>query len=548
MKTPPIFTSQLRAGYVFILLAICIGLITRIIFVFQYVTFDIGPDPDQIRDAFTVMNIWQGHFPTLGPRASVGGHSILPLYYYLFFPFTILGANPEFQALPNAFFSFLSIPLLMYLIYSLLENERFSLRIFLSGLGGLWYSLLFGDIFISNFQWNPSSIPFFLMTFSLLYKLQLDRKYSFSIQILFSVLYGINFAILMSLHSSTLFILPVAFFILSSIYIYIALKRRRGIPFSLLPFISLASTLIVLLPYWIGEIERNFQNTKAIAQTILTSSNQSNPNFLIYLYGKIINLILNYVTLAQQAYFWNTSWIFLVVSVVFSLSILFWGVRAIKINQPIWLAWCSIWIVFLIASSNIDALNIPFFYKISVIFLPIILTLFSLIHINKVNSSNWLLISLFGAFIALSTICNLQYDYRFMGSKYGNHRLMNTTDMTQILSKLTSGSTLCDPRIGRKRRINNIYNYIDSYVTHNKIIVSEECHEGDLVIHPKRIMLITGNYINSSNYQEPYFVKNFSGQFPDLFPTFKVVENDDITRSVELVSETDVAYVYRLND
>ena len=95
-------------GYILILLAIIFALVTRLCAIFQYITFDIGPDPDQIRDAFAVMEIWKGNLPTLGPKVTtIGSHHILPLYYYLFFPFTMLGADPVFQALPNGLFSFL---------------------------------------------------------------------------------------------------------------------------------------------------------------------------------------------------------------------------------------------------------------------------------------------------------------------------------------------------------------------------------------------------------------------------------------------------------
>ncbi|NES68800.1 MAG: hypothetical protein F6K24_28015 [Okeania sp. SIO2D1] len=62
-------------------MAITIGFVTRIFAVFQYVTFDISPDPDQIRDAFTVIKIWQGEMPKLGYSSTVGGYHILPIYY-----------------------------------------------------------------------------------------------------------------------------------------------------------------------------------------------------------------------------------------------------------------------------------------------------------------------------------------------------------------------------------------------------------------------------------------------------------------------------------
>ncbi|WP_234300745.1 hypothetical protein [Sphaerospermopsis aphanizomenoides] len=119
-------------------------------------SFDIGQDSDQVRDAFVVINMWKGDWPTLGSQVTtIVGYHILPLYYYLCFPFTIFGADPVFQALPNALFSFLSIPLFTYLVYLLLENVEPQVRIFFSGLAGFWYSVLYGEIFISKMQWNP---------------------------------------------------------------------------------------------------------------------------------------------------------------------------------------------------------------------------------------------------------------------------------------------------------------------------------------------------------------------------------------------------------
>ena len=71
--------------------------------------------------------------------------TIPPLYFYLIFPFTILGSNPSFLVLANGLFSFLAIPLLIYLVYQLLENVEFSKRILLASLAGFWYSTVYRD-------------------------------------------------------------------------------------------------------------------------------------------------------------------------------------------------------------------------------------------------------------------------------------------------------------------------------------------------------------------------------------------------------------------
>ena len=539
---------KLILGYIFILLAVAIGLSTRLFAVFQYVTFDIGPDPDQIRDAFAVMKIWEGSFPTLGPQVStIGRHHILPLYYYLFFPFTLLGPDPVFQALPNALFSFLSIPLFIYLLHQLLENIKHSTRVFLSGLGGLWYSLLFGDIFINNFQWNPSSIPFFIMVLTLLYKLQMQGRFSFFVQALLWIFSGVILAILVSLHSSTLFIMPVVVAITSSAFICKVIRKERNLLLISLPIISVLSAGIMLLPYWIGEIGRNFQNTKAILKTVLDSNHNSGDHFLVGLYIKISGFFLGYLTLNQQAYFWNSSLFCFVVSILFLSLVSWWGIAKFKGNQPIWLMWCSVWVIYLLAAANINSMGTPLHYRLPILFAPIVLTLNSLAYLDCSPSKKKLFSISVGVLTIGSMFVNSLHDYQFILSKYGTNRLMSTSDITQILTQLPSDSIICDPRIKRKREINNQYNYIDTYITHKGIIALADCQTDSFVIHPKRVMFIENNFLNRGTYQETYFVESMPKSAINLFPIFKVVENEAMEKPHKLFLETDTAYVYRLD-
>lgn len=535
-------------GYFLIFLAITLGLVTRIFAVFQYVTFDIGPDPDQIRDAFTVMNIWQGNFPTLGPKSSIGGHHILPVYYYLFWPFTLLGANPIFQALPNALFSFLSIPLLIYLTYQLLENCKTPVRFFLSGLAGFWYSLLFGDIFISNFQWNPSSIPFFLLVFTWLYKLQMEGKFSWIVQAILWICYGLILSILISLHSSTLVIMPIVFTFSSLIFIFRAIRnRRKALVF--LPALSALSTIFFLLPYWIGEVNRNFGNTKEIFKTIVKAGSKSkNADLLSNLWGKLWSLFLNYIQLAEQAYFWNSSLFSLIISIIFLSVVTYLGITRFKGNKSIWYIWCSSWLIYLLSSSNLDATTAVFYYKSIILFAPIILTVISLAYLDYAPAKNKILAVFLGIVIIFSCFQNSIYDYQFLLSKYGQNKLMNSSEMVQILNQLPANSTICDPRIKRKRLIYNQYNYIDTYITHRNIKLVDTCQTGNYVVHPKRIMSIEGNFLNDKTYEKTYFVKPLSPSSTNLWPIFKVEKNEAIALNSQLFLETETAYVYFLLD
>ena len=116
-------------AYTLMLLATALSMLNRLINLFRYTTFDIGPDPDQVRDAFVYMAMQAGQFPTLGPGASIGGYSLPPLYYYLVFPATLIGPDPRLQVLPNAVLSFLTTPLLIYLVYRLLVRLPLTRRL-----------------------------------------------------------------------------------------------------------------------------------------------------------------------------------------------------------------------------------------------------------------------------------------------------------------------------------------------------------------------------------------------------------------------------------
>nr|MDJ0601546.1 hypothetical protein [Crocosphaera sp.] len=527
-------------GFILIVLAVSFAFFTRLIAVFHYVTFDIGPDPDQIRDTFLIMEIGQGKFPTLGPVSSIGGYHILPLYYYLVFPFTILGSDPVFQAFPNALFSFLSIPLFIYLIYQLLDRIETSRRIFLSGVAGFWYSLFFGDIFISNFQWNPSSIPFFFLLLTALYQLGMKNKYSVITQAFLWTFSGIILAILISLHSATLFIIPLVFIITASVFIYRSFKRKQYI-FITLPFLSIISAIVSLTPYWIGEFGRNFSNTKKIIKIILKSSSEADTSFLMKLFNKLSQLVLNYFTLGQQHYLWNDSWLSLLISIIFLSLVTYWGVIKFKGNPYIWLFWVSTWLIFLLAAANIDAQETVPYYKTLISFAPIVLTIITLAFLDYSSRFQKVLVIFIGIFIVISCLQNLHYDYRFMLSKYSDNALMSTADLTNIMQELPSNSTICDPTIKRKRKRNNQYNYIDTYVTKKGISVTETCQMGHYVIHPKRIMLIESNFLNNSSYTEPYFFKRNPPTSINLFPVFEISDHEKINRPSDLFLETKTA-------
>ena len=530
-------------------LAIAIGIATRLVAVFQYVTFDIGPDPDQIRDAFTVMDIWDGKLPVLGPKVfggDLGGFHLPPLYYYLVFPFTVLGSGPAFHALPNALFSFAAIPLLMVVVYRLLVGVAAHTRLLLSGVAGFWYSLLFNDIFISNFQWNPSSIPFFFLLFSLLHDIECRHFSNRKMQLLGWGGKGATLAILCSLHATALFIMPMVYGITTLLHTVKTLRKKGVCAHLLFPGFGIFVALLLLLPYWRGEVGQGFTNTKAILNLVLASGSDASGTTDVGLLERLARLLLHSLNSVRQIYFWNDSTLYAGVAAALlglTLAIAFSRFRG---NQSLWVMWLSTWGLWLVAATKIDPNIAPAYYRSLVAIAPIIFVVVALAYHSL--SGKWAIAyrTAIATLIALSCLHNLYYDTQFLAAKYGPQRLVSTHDVVTIIDQLPTDARICDPRISRKRDRLNKYNYISRFVTQRELVVNSQCQAGDFVIHPKRVLEISGNLLADQTYEATLIVKDKSTGKPNLWPAFSIADNAQIERPAQLVLDLPAARVYRL--
>lgn len=509
-------------AYILIVAALGFGFFSRLVSVFTYTTFDIGGAPDQVRDAFLYMNMWQGNLPILGPESSKGAvYHLPPLYYYLVFPFTILGANPVFQALPNALFSFLSIPLFIYLVYQLLDKTEPSKRLFLSSLAGFWYSLLFVDIFLSTFQWNPSPIPFFLIGFTLLYKYQLEAKISNFLQGVCWFTYGLVLAILVSLHSTTLFVMPIVFGASCIFYIY---KNFRDLKKILYPALSLLVANIALFPYWRGEISRNFLNSKRIVQTVLNSGQKASDYSPLEKLGRGI---FNYLELGRQAYFIGGSSFYTILSFSFLVFVLGFAIFKFKGNRIIFSFLIFTWFVYLGIASNYTGAYLTY-YKLIILFAPIILTIIGLEACNLSETKNRILAIALTILIGFSCFSNLIHNSQYLSTKYGSLKMLSTDDAIAILAQLPERSTICDPRYRGRRVRHHPYKYLDKYIVKKGIQLAELCQPGNYHIYPK-------------------IAFKFDPSGENLAPVFAAYKTQPFEQKSSLFMEIPSAYVYRID-
>lgn len=508
-------------AYFFIGLAIAIGIVTRLVSLLRYTTFDIGPSPDQIRDAVVYMDMLKGNFPTLGQPSSIGDYNLPPLYYYLVLPAVWLGADPSFQVLPNGLFSVLAIGLFIVLIYELLENSPKESRLFLAGLGGFWYSLIFSEVFVSTFEWNVSPIPFFLFSFLLLYKRQLAGQASLPMQTLQWLLYGISLAVLVCLHSTTLFVMPIVF--LGSTIVFLVRYRKQPQRW-FLPGVAIASALIALTPYWIGEIARKGSNTKKILALIFShSGDQTKPLELFY---RISRMVFNYLELGQQAFFTKFSWFYSSFGILFLLLVLVLGIARFKGNRTLLGMLLALWLIYLYAASTYAG-DYIFHYKMLIFFAPILFTLLTLAYVQ--DASQWAsraIASFVILGITLSSLSNLYFNYQYLDSKFGQHRMIAIPDVTAILKQLPVGATICDPQYIRWRQKYHVVQYLDTYVTQKNIQLSADCQAGHYLIYP------TFRYV---------FLDN------NRWPQFQIVRTKPFNKDALVALDTPVARVYQMN-
>lgn len=457
-----VFDRWLRriAAAVFVV-ALLIAAFTRLVTVFRYVGFQ----DDQAYNAMQMLQM-RNDWLSLGPLASIHQYHLPPLYYYLSFPFALIGSDPVWQALPNALFSFLSIPLLALFVFVVLDRLSRAQRFFFASLAALWWSLFFKDILLSNVEWNPSSIPFFFLGTMLLFALQMSAR-RLRTQTALWIASGAVLAILMSLHSTTLFVMPVAFILTGAWFVW---QHRRQWYW---PLVGLAVAILMLAPYWKGEMRTGWQNTRAIVATV--QENQQTPHTLL---ERADRAVFNFVELGPLAYFPfhadadDAAVVFLLLGVVVC-------VLRLRGNTTVLGFFAITLLVYSAVASNFWGTYF-YHYKILFSFAPIVFTVWALstLVLRRPGHAVVGIVLVFG--MLLSMVENGSLDLRYAQAKYGENRLMTVNDTLAALRTMPMNATLCV-----RRDELQAFSYLDTQMTRRKVQLTERCTFGSYQILPR---------------------------------------------------------------
>ena len=511
-------------GKILIILSLVYG-----VFILSFVVLNFtNYSGDQINDAYRVMGIWEGSWPTLGPGPAawsglVGDVYLPPLYYYLVFPGTLLTPDLSAQAISNAVLTFLTIPLLSFTVYKLLENVEKDKRFFLSALSGFWYIFLFRNIVMStgdSLGGNPVSIPFFLLCLVLLYNYQLQGKLSSKLEILSWIGYGFVIAIITNLHFSSLYVISAVSILSIIYYIFQNPKRKKQ---WVLPGLSILTSLITLTPYWVGELGRNWVNTQRIIQLVFDSSTEEDHSVSVL--QRFQAIFSGYIDLGKDVYFIGNSDKSVLISLVFLLLILVIGIYKFRGNKTIFYSLLITWGVFLLAYSSTDLEKTynPVFYKILIYLAPIFLTMSSLAYLDFSKKLEKILIGFIIACITISLVINLKYFGNYINSRGGMPRVQNTSDISKALEIIPPQSTVCHPQ----ERYKNIRNqeYINQYINQQPLTFVAKCESNFYLLYPKYESL--GDY-----------------RLKETKPLSKNFKNFD--HPYELFDETPLFYIYQI--
>ncbi len=474
-----------RFAWVLTGLALLIGFITRPFALLRYVDFD----GDQARDAYLYANMQHGFWPTLGPPITGENYYLPPLYYYLVFPFTLLGPHPALQALPNALLTLLSIPLVGACVHRLLSNLPSPQRLLWASIGALWWSVMLVDIMLGTREWNPSPIVFFMLAFTLIAAAQLrnpslDRRSAGSWALL-----GVLLAFSVSLHATTLYVMPPIFIGVGIAFIARSASRPRA---AFLVFLGALSACLCLTPYWLGELHNHWQNTHAMLEFSQRAANG------VPFFTKFQNAARAYGWLDGQCYFIDAPpflrwWgmLFLIVSVVGAG----FALKRFRGDRVLLAVLAAEWIVFLFAAAQFPATEMR--YRLPITPAPLFLAILAVSTLGFASWRNRTIGAFLASSIVLSIADNAWMDTLHQARAFSATRFIAASDLITAFDAIPTGSLVCDSPFSRTAD-----RYLDEAVTHRALRFVDICMPGTYAIHPRFVGATGGKADFVLDYRE----------------------------------------------
>ncbi|PIW36594.1 MAG: hypothetical protein COW24_04520 [Candidatus Kerfeldbacteria bacterium CG15_BIG_FIL_POST_REV_8_21_14_020_45_12] len=465
-----------------IVLALTIGFWIRILLPLISYTQFLG---DQAEHAFVYQTMKTGNIVTLGPGSSVGGYNLPPLYYWSVAPFVFLTSDPRGQILLNIACSFATIPLLMYFVYRMYSFIPQKPRLLIAGVSGLWWTFLYQEILVNAKEWNTGPLVLVLLLWYLLFDHLFDNKWNRKKQLIGWTAHGILIAYMTSLHSVGLFVVPLAALIIYSIY----WRYKKDI---VGPLVAIASSIIVLTPYWAGEFKRGFTNSLSILDTVFSSASETHTAF-----ARLDHILGSFFEIGPFIYFIDIPFTN-IFSALFILAIAWFASNYSRISKGLLIALTTTTAVY--AFSLMNYWQVQFVhYKMLIIFFPVIFIpafLLAFAESKKLKITGTVILIIF---CGTSIWSNLKQINWYTQSMIGKQRIVNTQDIKTALVAIPEFSTICTNDYGSKRA----YEYLAQFSVKKQFAFSDNCTPGSYEIIP--------HYVRTNSYAPPQHMEIKSG-------------------------------------
>lgn len=215
-----------------------------------HLSYYISYHQDQVRDLFYIKNNFEkGSAILLGPKASVGNFFLPPFWYYLMSVAYVFSKSPLAPAILTALLSSITAIVIFLFIKKFFDQKS-------AFLASILYAVSPLSIEYSRFAWNPNPIPLFvILAFYFLYEFLYQKKER-------GFLWGTIVANLaFQLHYQGLVVF---------IFYFLAVLLSRK--FNIKKFVQyILINFILVLPFFIYEIQNNFKNTSGVMNFLIAS-------------------------------------------------------------------------------------------------------------------------------------------------------------------------------------------------------------------------------------------------------------------------------------
>jgi hypothetical protein len=298
-----------------------------------------------------------------------------------------------------------------------------------------------------------------------------------------------------------------------------------------------------LTPYWYGEIRNHWHNSQAMAQFTLHHAAGEYPAVTTTPPEKILRSLRAYMWLGGEGYFAGASALVRFGGELFLIAIVPIALMTFRGDHKFFYLLVCSWVVFLFTAAFHHTEEVR--YRLPIVMMPLFLTIASLAFMKYDTLRGRVCGDLLALGMVISMIANARMDVLHARYVFGASRLVAVSDVISALKSIPDGASLCYMNQSNSLiYAGRAFQYIDTYVTHRHLRLSNHCMPGSYAIMPKFVARYGAGYgmgsdfyIDRSNYTFSYLM--YVGDLPGsaLPSAARVIEQNEALSLIQLQSQ-----------